>query len=152
MLGWKNLYWAHFSVKCEEPQMVFGDLGKWKSTLFAVLCVLTIVNNATITLVCEYLFETLLSIFLWIYAQIYIWIYISRYWLVLLLDHRVILFLVSWRIAGFSIVVVPFYIPTISAWGSIFSTSPSTHLIFFNSNFDGYELIFHWSFNLNFCH
>ena len=59
--------------------MVFGDLGKRKSTLFAVLCVLTIVNNATITLVSEYLFETLLSIFLWIYAQIYIWIYIYIY-------------------------------------------------------------------------
>ena len=98
-----------------------------------------IVNNAAMNLVSKYLFESCISVVLFIYLEVE------------LVDHMVTLYLIFWGTAIlFSTVVVAFYIPTSMHKGSNFSTSSKLHVYFFDSSHPNEcEVLSHCAFDLH---
>ena len=121
MLSWEKLYQAHCCTKCDEPtwSLVTWVINRLTFSLLSCVCWLLWITLLG-TLVNTYVFEILLSVVLVIYSE------------VLSLDHMVLLFLISWgNTILFSIVAAPLYILTNSAWGSNFSRSSPTIVIFY---------------------
>ena len=111
---------------------IHSQMDSWLAPTFWLLWIILLW-----TVLYKYLFETLLSIILDIYSEVEI------------LDHIVILFLIFWETAHlFSIMTVPFCIPTNDPTTSSTSLSVFVIYCFLNSNHpNGCEVIFPCGFN-----
>ena len=126
-----------YSIACKYHTL---SICQWTFVLFLLFWLFWVMLLCL--LVYKYLFESLLSIFLSIYPG------------EKLLVYMVILWLTFWEITIlFATIAAPFYIPTSSAqtfWFLYILTNTCYLLSFFNSHFNGCEVISCCGFDLHF--